>query len=121
MVKANHPVPAIKAQSRQSVGSGLRRSATMAERMMTAMTNRMPANVNGGKSSRPSLMNSHVEPQIKDRMSQTSTGSFERCVAAKRRGKFFLPAAGTSGGTTGAAGSATSMLSSMDCRDTMTS
>jgi hypothetical protein len=37
----------------------------------------MPANVNGGKSSRPSLIKSQVEPQIMARMSQTITGSFE--------------------------------------------
>ena len=44
---------------------------------MAAMTKRMPANVKGGKSSRPSLMNSQVEPQIKAKISQTITGSFE--------------------------------------------
>jgi hypothetical protein len=36
-------------------------------------------------------MKSHVEPQIKAKVSQTITGSFERCVAARRRGKLFLP------------------------------
>src|SRR5438045_9668072 len=35
------------------------------------MTKRMPAKVMGGKSARTSLMNSHVDPQIQQRISQT--------------------------------------------------
>jgi hypothetical protein len=42
----------------------------MISRIAQAMTNLMPAKVSGGKSSRPSLMKSHVDPQMQQSMSQ---------------------------------------------------
>src|SRR5688572_22447596 len=47
------------------------------------MTKRMPANVSGGRSSRPSLIKSQVEPQMTQRTSHTKRafiqGEFSRC------------------------------------------
>ena len=43
----------------------------MTKRIAQAMTNLMPAKVSGGRSSRPSLMNSQVEPQMPQSISQT--------------------------------------------------
>jgi hypothetical protein len=41
------------------------------KRMVQAITNRMPAKVIGGRSARPSLINSQVEPQMPQRINQT--------------------------------------------------
>jgi hypothetical protein len=41
------------------------------KRITQAMTNLMPAKVIGGRSSRPSLMNSQVEPQMPHSINQT--------------------------------------------------
>jgi len=52
-------------------GQRARLAITSEARIKNAMTKRMPANVIGGRSARPSLMNSHVDPQIQQRISQT--------------------------------------------------
>jgi hypothetical protein len=44
------------------------------KRIAEAITNLIPAKVKGGRSSRPSLMNSHVEPQMQHKTSQTRRG-----------------------------------------------
>src|ERR1044072_9490006 len=41
------------------------------KRMVQAITNLMPAKVIGGRSARPSLINSQVEPQMPQRINQT--------------------------------------------------
>src|SRR5678815_5953133 len=47
------------------------RMRMMEKTIVQAITNLMPAKVNGGRSSRPSLMNSQVEPQIPHSINQT--------------------------------------------------
>src|SRR2546427_7677333 len=49
----------------------MRRIAMIAISIAEAIRNRMPAKVNGGRSVRPTLMNSQVEPQMQQSRSQT--------------------------------------------------
>src|SRR2546427_11249438 len=49
----------------------MRRIAMIAISIAEAIRNRMPAKVNGGRSVRPTLMNSQVEPQMPQSRSQT--------------------------------------------------
>src|SRR5258708_24195811 len=65
------PTTAIKVQSRRVRGQAARRANTISIRIREARKKRMPANVIGGRSARPILMNSQVEPQIQQRISQT--------------------------------------------------
>ena len=58
-------------QSARVRGRDSRRALMMAKRIAEAITNLMPANVNGGRSSRPSFMKSQVEPQMRHKSSQT--------------------------------------------------
>src|SRR5688572_8600608 len=55
------------------------RARMSANRIAQAITKRMPAKVKGGRSSRPSLMNSHVDPQIPQSTSQTRRAFTSRC------------------------------------------
>src|SRR4029079_12118224 len=52
-------------------GSEILRMRIREKRMVQAITNRMPAKVIGGRSARPSLINSQVEPQMPQRINQT--------------------------------------------------
>src|SRR5690349_4515181 len=74
MVKQRNPVNAMNDQSAAFRGTGNRRTATMHVSTNAAMMNRMPAKLTGGRSRRPILMKSQVEPQIALRMSQTRSG-----------------------------------------------
>lgn len=47
--------------------------------MAQAITNLMPANVIGGRSARPSLMKSQVDPQMPQSMSQTTRAFIAGC------------------------------------------
>ena len=51
-----------------------------------AMTNRRLTNVRGGRSRKPTLMNAHVEPQMPQSRSQTTTGCTLWRVATFARG-----------------------------------
>src|ERR1041384_8482126 len=66
------PEVASRSQSARARGSGIRRMRIREKRMVQAMTNLMPAKVMGGRAARPSLINSQVEPQIPQRINQTS-------------------------------------------------
>src|SRR5438309_8294001 len=82
------PTTAINAQSRRVRGQAARRANTISIRIREERTNRMPANVIGGRSARPSLMNSQVEPQMTQRISQTMRAfiwSFVREAALGRQ------------------------------------
>ena len=52
-----------------------------------AMMNLMAAKVNGGRSSRPSLMNSQVEPQIPHSTNQTRRAFMLQCVPSTKKHK----------------------------------
>jgi hypothetical protein len=65
------PVMARNIQSLDFFGSGTRRTKIIVKIMSAAITNLIPAKVSGGRSWRPSLMNSQVEPQMQHKSSQT--------------------------------------------------
>ena len=48
---------------------------------IVAAANRKPANVNGGRKSRPILIPSQVEPQIRHKAANTIAGPFDAIVA----------------------------------------
>lgn len=66
------PSQAIIAQSRRARGSLRPRTKTIPHKIEAASRKRSAANVNGGQSSNPSLMNIQVEPQIRHSSSQTA-------------------------------------------------
>src|SRR5215217_9331006 len=57
------------------------------KRIRQAMTNLMPAKVNGGRSSRPSFINNQVEPQIPHRINQTSRAFIPQNIPATKKHK----------------------------------
>src|ERR1700693_5957673 len=61
------------------------RAVTSKIRIKAARTNRMPANVSGGRSARPILMNSQVDPQIPQRISQTMRAFIQSFVREGNR------------------------------------
>jgi hypothetical protein len=54
----------------------------MTKRITQAITNLMPAKVSGGRSARPSLMNSQVDPQMPQSISQTRRAFIADCQFA---------------------------------------
>src|SRR5215468_6154302 len=76
-----HPTHASFNQSRTLLGKGRRHTKTIAQRITDANRKRSPAKVNGGRSRNPILMKIQVEPQIRQRMSQTIRGMFIAQVA----------------------------------------
>src|SRR3954471_9109401 len=65
------PVYANRAQSDRRLGRRVPRAKMMPKRIADAIANRMPANVSGGRSRRPSLIANQVEPQIPQRDNHT--------------------------------------------------
>src|SRR5436190_14553296 len=66
----------------------------IAVRISEANRKRMPANVSGGRSCKPSLMKSQVDPQMPQRISQTTRAFMKRVVReaqrmVKRRSRLF--------------------------------
>src|SRR5436853_7850798 len=69
-------------------GRGTRRAATMANSMAEARTKRTAAKLTGGRSLNPSLMNSHVEPQMQQSTRKTTRAFIEASIReAGRKGK----------------------------------
>src|SRR5687768_18394262 len=65
------PVPTSRTQSLRVFGNGKCLTQTIGKRMAQEIAKRIPAKVSGGRSARPSLMNSQVEPHITHSISQT--------------------------------------------------
>src|SRR6266704_3058050 len=61
----------ISNQSRRERGQRTRRAKISKVKISDANTNRIPANDSGGRSTRPSLMKSQVDPQIPQRINHT--------------------------------------------------
>src|SRR3712207_6491759 len=76
--------------SRRVRGTATPRAKTIAARMAEARTKRTAAKLTGGKSLRPSLMNSQVEPHTAQRSSQTTrafiAGFYTTTRAERQRG-----------------------------------
>src|SRR5262245_31650394 len=70
------PAHASFSQSLRLFGKGRRRAKTIAQRITDANRKRSPAKVIGGRSRNPSLIKIQVDPQIRQRISQTMIGVF---------------------------------------------
>jgi hypothetical protein len=64
MVIVRNPVHSSKRQSRPHHGNRTRRAARIAKRIRAASAKRMPAKLIGGRSRRPTLIVSQVDPQM---------------------------------------------------------
>src|SRR5437588_12695509 len=78
----------MSAHSRAVRGTGTRRAATTPNRTADASTKRAAAKLTGGRSLSPSLMNSHVEPQMQQSTRKTTRAFIEASIReAGRKGK----------------------------------
>src|SRR5213595_1540256 len=69
-------------------GRRTRRAATIAKRMTEASRKRTAAKLTGGRSLKPSLMNSHVEPQMQQSRRNTTRALIRRIyTTARKKGK----------------------------------
>src|SRR5437763_1302551 len=78
----------MSAHSRAVRGSLMRRAATTPNSTADASTKRTAAKLTGGRSLNPSLMNSHVEPQMQQSSRKTTRAFIEASIReARRKGK----------------------------------